>query len=144
MSTEIVCYGTTDQGRKRKSNQDQFLIARLQKSMLVDHSSLSEADQQRFPSDADGRLLLVADGMGGHAGGELASKLVVDGAAEYVLNTIPWFYRLNQNCDEDFEEELQRALEYCQRRLSEAARIEPAHRDMGTTLTMAYLVLNQA
>ena len=138
--TRIAYYGMTDQGRKRKLNQDQFLVARLQKSMLVDHASLSEAERKRFSSDADGRLLLVADGMGGHAGGELASELVVDGAAEYVLNTIPWFYRLNQNCDEDFEEELKRALEFCQRRLSEAARIDPTHRNMGTTLTMAYLI----
>ena len=126
MTTRISYYGMTDQGRKRATNQDQFLIARLQKTMLVDHASLSEADRKRFSSDADGRLLLVADGMGGHAGGELASELVIDGAAEYVLDTIPWFYRLNQNCDEDFEEELKRALEFCQGRLARSSQNRPA------------------
>lgn len=111
------CHGMTDQGRKRSNNQDQFLVARLRKSMTVDYTSIPADEHVRFLSNLDGHLMLVADGMGGHAGGEVASQIAVDAASEYVLNTIPWFYRLSKDCDEDFREELKRALEYSQTQL---------------------------
>ena len=137
---EVQSYGATDRGLRRATNQDHFMTARLRKSMEVDHTSIPSDEHARFQSNVQGQLLLVADGMGGHAAGERASQLAVDSAAAYVLNTIPWFYRLSASCDDDFQDELKRALEFCQRELSRDIDNQPMNRNMGTTLTMAYVI----
>ncbi len=69
-------YGITDVGRKRPRNEDQFLIATLGKTLEVSQSSLDLEDQSRLFGNTQGRILLVADGMGGHAAGDRASYVV--------------------------------------------------------------------
>ncbi|HXG57886.1 MAG TPA: protein phosphatase 2C domain-containing protein, partial [Thermoanaerobaculia bacterium] len=59
----IKAHGATHVGRQRQHNEDSFLV-----------------------SD-DARLFLVADGMGGHAAGEIASRIAVDSISEFILHT---------------------------------------------------------
>jgi PPM family protein phosphatase len=140
MRGKMDCFGLTDAGRVRPVNEDQFLVADLSKSLLVHQTSLSHDDHTRLFGGSQGQLLLVADGMGGHAAGQQASSLAVQGLAHYVLNTMHWFFRLEEGREADLEEELKSALEECQRRLEAAAGARPEQRGMGTTLTMAYLL----
>src|SRR4029453_6304112 len=86
----VRSFGLTDPGRVRTENQDQFLVAQLAKSMYVQQSSLVQAGTQ-FGDDR-GHLLVVADGMGGHAGGEHASALAVGSIEDFALNTLKWFF----------------------------------------------------
>jgi PPM family protein phosphatase len=140
MGGKMDCFGLTDAGRVRPNNEDQFLVADLNKSLLVHQTSLSHEDHTRLFGGCQGQLLLVADGMGGHAAGQQASSIAVQGLAHYVLNTMHWFFRLEEGREADLEVELKSALEECQQRLEAAAGARPERRGMGTTLTMAYLL----
>jgi protein phosphatase len=135
----VDCFGMTDRGQVRRLNEDQFLIADLAKSLKVLQSSLSEEEHRRRFGDQHGKLLVVADGMGGVAGGEVASGLALETVTNYVLNTMPWFLMVQDGREHELEDELKAALEECQRRVGAAAEQSNLRR-MGTTLTMAYLL----
>jgi len=140
MRGKMDCHGLTDVGRSRNLNEDQFLIADLNKSMLVHQMSLKQDDHTRLFGGSQGQLLLVADGMGGHAAGEQASAIAVESLEQYVLNTMSWFFRLQENIESDLVDEFKAALDVCQKSIETAALINPARQGMGTTLTMAYVL----
>lgn len=141
MRGKIDCYGMTDIGKVRSVNEDQFLVADLNKSMLIHQTSLTHEDHTRLFGGSQGQLFLVADGMGGHAEGKRASAIAVQSISHYVLNTMHWFFRLEENREEDLEEELKESLELCQRSIVRAAEgRDQESRRMGTTLTMAYVL----
>src|SRR5688500_2014753 len=112
---EADCRGLTHRGKVRETNQDQFLIADLAESMFVQQTSLPLEDHSRLFGASQGTLLVVADGMGGHAGGERASTIAVNSLAQHVLNTLPWFIGLQRGEEDDLQEELKAALQRCQR-----------------------------
>jgi PPM family protein phosphatase len=134
------CAGATDRGRSRDSNEDQYLVADLVKSVCVKESSLPVGDYSRLFAGLPGKLLVVADGMGGHAGGRRASGLAIETLAKYVLNTMHWFFRLQENREDDLVEELKAALTECQAVIGAAAATEAGRERMGTTLTLAYVL----
>src|SRR5262245_1352107 len=139
MGITVECFGMTDRGQVRRLNEDQFLIADLAKSLEVAQSSLPEGEHRRRFGVQHGKLLVVADGMGGVAGGEVASGLAIQTVTNYVLNTMPWFFRVQDGREPELEDELKTALEECQRRVGAAAEQSNLRR-MGTTLTMAYIL----
>jgi protein phosphatase len=136
----VDCFGLTDRGRVRNRNEDHFLVADLCKSMTVLQTSLPEEDRTRRYGVRHGKLLLVADGMGGVAGGEVASGVAVQAVTRYVLNTMPWFFRLQEGREAELEGELRTALAACQKSVVAAADGSFGQRGMGTTLTAAYLL----
>ncbi len=138
MAISLEAAGKTDLGRVRKNNEDQFLIAELTKQLRVTQSSLSGSQFGGF-TGSTGHLLVVADGMGGMAGGEFASGLAVETISWYVARTMPWFYRYQDGREKELEAELVHAVEKCQETVAGAAAGSSFNR-MGTTLTMAYLL----
>jgi PPM family protein phosphatase len=129
----------TDCGKVRENNEDHFLVARLAKSMQVCKSSLPDDGRCRF-SDEEGYLLVVADGMGGAAGGERASALAVGSLETFVLNTFKWFLHLHGREQSVLFEQLRQGLESADRNVVARALADPHLYGMGTTLTMAYSV----
>jgi protein phosphatase len=140
MAVQMDCHGMTDIGRKRSTNEDQFLIADLSKSLRVHQTSLGLDHQTRLFSASQGHLLVVADGMGGCAAGERASTLAIDSMVSYVLDTLQWFFRLSQDNEEDFQEDLKAVLVHCQERMANEMAAIPKREGMGSTLTMAYII----
>jgi serine/threonine protein phosphatase PrpC len=139
MPGKMDCYGQTDVGLKRADNQDQFLIADLNKAMRIHHTSLGLDNESTLFGNSQGVMLLVADGMGGHASGEQASRLAVESLTSSILNTMPWFFSRDAEGDEDLKHSLERALHRCQHRLTVESAASPSSEGMGTTLTAAYL-----
>jgi protein phosphatase len=137
-------FGLTHPGKVRDRNEDQFLIAELSKSLLIVQTSLPQDDHTRLFGGPPGKVLLVADGMGGVRGGKRASRLVVETVLRYVLDTMHWFFRLQQGEESDLIEELRAGLDACQRAVAAAAAAHPEHDRMGTTLTLAYVLWPRA
>jgi protein phosphatase len=75
--------------------------------------------------------------MGGVAGGEVASAMVVEGVKEFVVRTAKWFFRLGEAEEEQRVRALQEGLKRLDRELYERGRADPSLTGMGTTLTAA-------
>jgi PPM family protein phosphatase len=134
----VRTFGLTNRGRVRASNEDQFFIAELTKSMKVLHASLPQPKTQR--SDERGYLFIVADGMGGHQAGEHASAMAVESIEAFALNTLRWFFLLHGTEEHNVLKEFKPR---CSRPTPNFARRAAQHRElagMGTTLTIAYSV----
>jgi PPM family protein phosphatase len=84
----VEAAGLTDVGHEREANEDAFLIATLQRTMEVHDAS--PGAHGWFKGAPAGTLLVVADGMGGQGGGDVASRTAVNAVADYLLNVMPW------------------------------------------------------
>src|ERR1700680_4420525 len=88
----IRAFGLTDPGRVRPSNEDHFVIVELARTLSVHQTSVPQAKAQY--SSHRGHLFLVADGMGGHQAGEVASALGVVTVEGFLLNTLKRFFHM--------------------------------------------------
>ncbi len=144
--SEVDVYGLTHPGLVRPQNEDHFLICALQKRMEVYHTSLS--DTARFAaSERLAFISMVADGVGGAAAGEEASRLALEGVTRYVSQALHCFYAGDIADDAGFMHELEEAALKVHNELGAAAAENTALRGMATTLTLwigvwprAYLV----
>ncbi|MDY3552120.1 protein phosphatase 2C domain-containing protein [Gemmata sp. JC717] len=139
MRVTVESAGSTDIGRVRKNNEDHFLIADLVKQLRVTQTSLLPSEDGGWKSGVTGHLFVVADGMGGMSGGEVASGLAVETISWYVAKTMPWFYRYQDGREVELEHELRKAVQVTQDTVKDAAE-HSRFRRMGTTLTLACLL----
>ena len=112
--------GETNIGMKRAHNEDSLRI------------------------HAEERLLLVADGMGGHASGEVASKMAVDVVVEHFLNTADdreptWPYKMDRSPRGETHR-LSAAIKLANQRIWDHAQRHDAQRGMGTTLVATWFL----
>jgi protein phosphatase len=110
----IEAYGFSDAGRVRKVNED------------------------RFVSDLDLRLFAVADGMGGHQAGEVASQLAIEALTAFIKlsvsdSDLTWPYGIDPNLSFDGNR-LRTAICLANRRVFRAAESTDDYAGMGTTL----------
>jgi protein phosphatase len=132
---KMSVFGKTDLGRTRDHNEDSFLVADL----TTREASLQPAVREHTVGPK-GTLLLVADGMGGAASGEVASQMAIEAVYQHLLTT--W-------CAEDgtgpdvFATRLREAVEETNRKIYTAARERPEHKGMGTTATAVGVLVDQ-
>ena len=119
MGWSLRAAGLTDVGRKRKHNEDTFVL------------EMNEG------------LFAVADGMGGHAAGEVAAKIAVDTIQEFILDTSQkmestWPYPYNHQWKFN-SNRLAVAVEKANERVMAAVARQPSLKGMGTTVVAAIL-----
>jgi serine/threonine protein phosphatase PrpC len=115
----VEAYGLSDAGPIRKSNQD------------------------RFVSDTALRLFLVADGMGGHSGGEMASSLAAETIIGFIRRTdedaeYSWPYGIEPGLS-FLGNRLRTAVHLANRRVFRAAERYDEYTGMGTTVVAALI-----
>jgi PPM family protein phosphatase len=135
----IVSAGLSHQGKVREENQDQFLIGELNRSLNVLDNGLDLPGQSRLTGEALSSLFLVADGMGGHLGGREASTLAIHYFVSAILNKLNWYEKIEPVNEETFLETLRNTLFGAHRQLQAYATTNKELKDMGTTLTFAYV-----
>jgi protein phosphatase len=81
--------------------------------------------------------MLVADGMGGHQAGEIASRLAISTFVNLVLHTPEWFMRVGQPEAEQVMERMAARYRIVDATVRDKARTDPALAGMGTTMTLA-------
>ncbi|HEX6105141.1 MAG TPA: protein phosphatase 2C domain-containing protein [Gemmatimonadales bacterium] len=148
-SVRVDAAGRTDVGKRRKANEDQFVIMTLHKAAEVRHTSLPDPrvfDRLRGP---EGWLFVVADGVGGLPGGAQASETAVTTLVEYLGRAATCFNRVDPETEHQLLEELEAAVHAAHHRIEEAhggggSRGRSAVPGPATTLTMAMLVWPRA
>ncbi|MFO0878778.1 MAG: protein phosphatase 2C domain-containing protein [Gemmataceae bacterium] len=141
---EVDLAALTHQGLVRSGNEDSYIIYRTSRMWERLHTSLSNDHlPRRFEENA--YLLAVADGMGGHQAGEVASQLAIRTGVALVLNAAQWAMKLDhpEARESEIEEAVARGSDYFRRihqALADQSMADPALSRMGTTLTVSYSV----
>ena len=110
----IQAFATSDVGKEREINEDYFYIS--------------------FPDD-NVQLYILADGMGGYQGGEIASKLAVTSAKNYIISN----YDGTSKEKEALADLVKNALQYANMVVYEKANSQKELNNMGTTMDICLI-----
>ena len=125
----ISVFGKTDLGRTRDHNEDTFLVADLTR-----RTEGLQPGMRNHEVGPRGSLFMVADGMGGAAAGEVASKMAADAIFGHMTSVWP---DDPDGSGQRFAYRLKEAVELANNRINTYAREHPEVRGMGTTATVA-------
>jgi serine/threonine protein phosphatase PrpC len=123
-------------GKVRPNNEDQFFVTKLTRSLETMLTSLRPGD---VPERADelNYVMVIADGMGGHAAGEVASRLAISALVSLALDVPDWFFKVSEESVPKIEQRARQLVEQVGSLLFERGRQDSALRGMGSTLTAA-------
>ena len=126
----------THTGHRRENNEDQFFVAKVTRALETLMTSLSPGD---VPDRADelNYLMVVADGMGGHAAGEVASRMTISALVALALQIPDWILRADAAHAHEIERRAREAVQQVGSMLVERGRQDASLRGMGSTLTAA-------
>src|SRR5204862_396638 len=97
---DVDVSGLSHPGRIRSRNEDHFIVMRLGRYLETVLTTLPAGEVPERAEEA-GYALVVADGMGGHADGELASRMAISGLVKLVLAMPDWIFRLDASLARD-------------------------------------------
>lgn len=115
----MIALATSDKGMVRDMNQDYYYIS----------EPYSEYN-----------LYILADGMGGYVGGEIASSLAVNSVQEYISKNIKNIETINRDT---LQELIKHSMEYANRIVYEKSKSDINLNEMGTTLEVCLIYNNK-
>jgi PPM family protein phosphatase len=104
--------------------------------MLSDKGNVRRINEDYlgFHEDPNKKLYIIADGMGGHNAGEIASKIAVENTIEYIFSA---------DKIEEVEVILKQAVEASNSKIYEVSNTDLAFKGMGTTITACLIEKNK-
>jgi protein phosphatase len=132
---EIDCFGLTHPGKVRRINNDHFLLASIHKRLVVHGTSLPSLQATTAADQRVAFLAMVADGVGGGEGGEVASRVALEAATEYVNSSMQCYYQADAD-ENSFVEALHDAAMQTHASVVRRAAEVPEARSIATTLTL--------
>jgi serine/threonine protein phosphatase PrpC len=126
---KVTVFGKTDVGLIREHNEDNFLLANAETGLRTS----SPEEVLEFSLGPKGALLLVCDGMGGAAAGEVASTMAVESISADLEAG-------DATTRERYARRLRRAIESANDKIHAQSRLNQSERGMGTTCTAVGLV----
>jgi protein phosphatase len=119
---KLIAYGKTDVGVERTKNEDHFC------------------------SEEDLGLFIVADGIGGHAAGEVASKMAVEVIRDYIKMSVTGKEQVIGEINAQLSEETNRVvagIRYANQSIYETSQSHATLHKMGTTVAVALITGNK-
>ena len=133
---DVDVFATSHKGRVRPENEDHFLVVRVGRNLETVFSNLiANRTGDRFDETAYG--MIVADGVGGEAAGEVASDEAIFGLLNLALRTPDWQFRWGRKEKNTVMWRMKERLRLINAALLEQATAHAALDGMCTTLTAA-------
>ncbi len=126
----------SDPGKKRANNEDHFLVMEFRRTLETVLTNLPEGSVPAIHTDT-AHGMVVADGMGGAAAGEVASRTAIQTLIDLAIQTPDWIMRLDEEHAGQVLERMNQRFQQLQVVLHDKAQSDPKLAGMGTTMTLA-------
>jgi PPM family protein phosphatase len=136
---DVDVAGLSHQGKVRLNNEDHFLICRAGRFLETVLTNLPE-DDLAARSEEIGYGMLVADGMGGTEGGEVASRLAITTMMNLILQLPDWIMRVDGKFAQEAMKRATLRYKQVDAEIGRQAAEDPKLMGMGTTMTAAYSI----
>ena len=133
---EVDISALSHTGHRRANNEDHYLVLKLGRILETLGTSLP-AGVVPARNEEVNYVMMVADGMGGHVAGEIASQTALSALIGLALDLPDWILRVDQAHVRDMEERSRSRFQKVSEMLVELGQRQPALQGMGTTLTVA-------
>lgn len=123
-------------GYHRANNEDHYLVVRLGRTLQTVSTSLPAGDVPARTEEVN-HVMIVADGMGGHRAGEIASRMAISTLVGVALDIPDWIFKMDDAHAQEIERRARSRVQEVDAMLVEAGHRDPSLAGMGTTLTAA-------
>src|SRR5690349_21091887 len=107
----LESHGISHVGKVREGNEDHFVIASLQRSLEIRQTNLEDRGLLEPLCGPKAYLFAVADGVGGQAGGALASGITLQTIVQYLSETVGSYHAVPMGEEHAFLDPLRAAVQ---------------------------------
>jgi len=132
---KLAFFGLSDPGLKRDNNEDHFIVADLTRRTIAVNNNQLIPSLVHHNLGPNGTLLAVADGLGGHDDGEIASHIAV----EALVHTL---FEIEQE-ELSIADKLSCAVQAAHESIGRYIGSVPGSRSMSSTLTAMHIGQNE-
>jgi serine/threonine protein phosphatase PrpC len=137
VSVQVDLGGLSHPGKVRPNNEDHYLVVRGGRFLQTLLTNLPDGSVPQEFGDTI-HAMVVADGMGGMAAGEVASRLAITFFVGLLLDTPDWIFSSDEPRVEAILARVARRFHDVNTALVEQGQRDPQLTGMGTTLTLAW------